>query len=760
MKARKLTMKTPMPIAAALLAVLSLAFAACAPVLPVGTGPGAADEDAAAAEVATVTFAFARPAAAAAASRSILDVRSIGLVARRDGDAYPRVFSIDFDPASGVFRSRPLSFPAGSWTFAAKAYGDGGIELYSGQASAVLAAGGSAVVAITLFQSDASAAETYALDLAFGTVPAAGEFVRPDNVAFGPDGRIYVSDADAHWIQIVDPSSRTTAGSIGASDAWTFNTARQIALSSGGVLLAADPPSDRIVRADPAPGGGWTIQNIGSPGDGDFAFRNPSGVAVAPDGRVFIADSANGKVKVYGAGGAPAGSWTAATLNGTPGPRPSSLALWEDRANPADPVLYVFVADEGARIVAKYGADGTFLAASPASGDGAIGYGLQAIAADPAGRIYAADARWNGDVAPGGAIHVYGADLAWIGDYADAGPGDGQTDQACGLAVSADGARLAVADTANHRLAVFTLGEPDAAGLPALSFEFALGAAPAAADWFCQPLDADFGSGGELYILDRIGHQVVKLDAAGALAARWGGRDPGGIGYAVNLQTAIVGGREVVAVQDGQVRLYGTDGAILGGIEAGVYANHAPGVGYFSESFLVDAAGDFLIGCHAAQGIAKLSSGLGAVDWQAPVLPGAATLAWQKLCLTDLTAKSIQDTALTPDGRILLLDSINRRIYVLGADGVQGDAQGLDGDARTMLQEPRRLDVDAAGNIYVADAGAGKVLVFAADGAFVAAFAAGQVGYDTTALTVSPDGGTVVLVRDGPPAVRRFVRKP
>lgn len=112
----------------------------------------------------------------------------------------------------------------------------------------------------------------------------------------------------------------------------------------GGVIYVADPGRPGVFRYEEAAGRGTWLGTGRSP-----ALASPVAVAAAPDGRLFVADSALGRVFILGPGGKQLGE-----LRGDPEGlgRPVGLALSEDR---------VFVADVLRHRVAVFDLHGIFL---------------------------------------------------------------------------------------------------------------------------------------------------------------------------------------------------------------------------------------------------------------------------------------------------------------------------------------------------------------------------------------------------------------
>ena len=132
----------------------------------------------------------------------------------------------------------------------------------------------------------------------------------PRNVAFGPDGDLYIADDQNYKVRRVDSVTKTIttvagtgvagySGDGGAATAARLNLVRDVAVDADGNLYIADEINNRIRAVDP----GGIMRTFagtgvaGFSGDGGAAtsarIRKPRGVAVDPSGRVLIGDTAN-----------------------------------------------------------------------------------------------------------------------------------------------------------------------------------------------------------------------------------------------------------------------------------------------------------------------------------------------------------------------------------------------------------------------------------------------------------------------------------
>lgn len=145
-----------------------------------------------------------------------------------------------------------------------------------------------------------------------GTQPA---FSDPFGVAIAIDGTIYVADAgESNRIRKIAPDGSVTTlagGNEGFSDgvgaAASFNTPSALALASDGNLFIADTANNRIRKITPEARVS-TVAGDGTAGyvDGPAAqaqFNGPMGVAVDARGNVYVADTYNDRIRMIAADG-------------------------------------------------------------------------------------------------------------------------------------------------------------------------------------------------------------------------------------------------------------------------------------------------------------------------------------------------------------------------------------------------------------------------------------------------------------------------
>lgn len=126
------------------------------------------------------------------------------------------------------------------------------------------------------------------------------EFKEPSGLASDASGNLYVMDTWNSAIKGIDPNGDVFL-TIDLEKFKNFYGPRGLAWD-GSQLLIADTGSHRIVRMAPA---GALSAAWGKRGSADGEFYNPTGVAVARNGDIIVADSDNQRIQILSSGGEP-----------------------------------------------------------------------------------------------------------------------------------------------------------------------------------------------------------------------------------------------------------------------------------------------------------------------------------------------------------------------------------------------------------------------------------------------------------------------
>ena len=242
--------------------------------------------------------------------------------------------------------------------------------------------------------------------------PAVGAQLKgPSGIAVDDEGNVYVADTGNHRVRKIDTTGViTTLAGTGAAGFGGDGSPAASALLSGpvgvavgpnGELYVADAGNQRVRRIDRFA----TITTVAGTGVGGFSgddgpgsdaqLKSPKGVAVNADGDVFVADTGNNRVRridPFGTISTVAGDGTATVLN-----QPAEVAAY-DTGN------LVFIADTNNNRVRRL--DLTTAALTTIAGTGTAGYsgdgGAAAtakvdhpagVAVDPLGTLTIADTK-------------------------------------------------------------------------------------------------------------------------------------------------------------------------------------------------------------------------------------------------------------------------------------------------------------------------------------------------------------------------------
>jgi uncharacterized protein (TIGR03663 family) len=230
-----------------------------------------------------------------------------------------------------------------------------------------------------------------------------------------------------------------------------FNRPRKVVVASDGTLYVADTENNRIqhLTAD-----GSVLQVWGSySGDNvnpapPSTFNQPWGLAVGPDGSVYVADTWNHRIQKFTAKGEFVKQWGFFGQSNQPG------ALWGPRDIAIDGQGHLLVTDTGNKRVVEYDSDGNEITTFGEPGLGAGQFDEPVgIVIDSQGLVYVADT-WNQRIqvfqkgADGSYSQVRSWDVAaWYGQSLDNKPY---------LAVDNQG-HLFATDPEGNRVLEFTL---------------------------------------------------------------------------------------------------------------------------------------------------------------------------------------------------------------------------------------------------------------------------------------------------------------
>lgn len=378
--------------------------------------------------------------------------------------------------------------------------------------------------------------------------PLGTAFNYPAGLAVDPSGTLYVADTWNHVIrkitQPLTPNAVLTTiagtGTPGFSGEGSLARSAQlnfpfgVAVDAQGNILIADSANNRI-REISAQGIIMTVAGSDhGAGDGGPALSarmfGPSGVAIAPDGSVYIAEANNNRVRQVSTDGII--STVASGLNS-----PNGLAF--------DATGALYIADTDASVIRKL-VNGSMtivagiLGVSGNDGDNEAATSAHlespnAVVFDRAGNMYIADSGNNRVriVDPGGTIHPFAGDArqGLPGYDGDGGPASSaHLNYPRALAIDTHG-NVYIADFFNDRVRMVSALNQTITTLAGNGVRGGAGdGSPATQAQLALPTGLAFDNLGNLYIADSLNNRIRMIAANGTLQTVAGGTAPGDAG--------------------------------------------------------------------------------------------------------------------------------------------------------------------------------------------------------------------------------------
>ncbi len=309
--------------------------------------------------------------------------------------------------------------------------------------------------AITVEETETSAClanwQPYGASVVFDTESAFTSI--PVGLDVGPDGLVYVAEDGGNRISVFDPTTGTAVRVFGTQgtadqDGAFFERPHSVAFAPNGAVYVADTWNHRIryFEADGTPIDAWGSEyaaGLGAPESPTNGFWGPRDIAIDPQGRVYVADTGNKRVRVYTSDGV----WLQDIASGGSAPgqldEPVGLAIHPDGR--------LYVADTWNRRVSVFTLDGAFLTS----------FTIDAWSIEPSNRPYLAidevrDLLYVGDP-DAGRVLVYdtlGNCVGSFGRYNAENPDATQLGSVAGITVGVDGS-VFVVDTLTNRILRF-----------------------------------------------------------------------------------------------------------------------------------------------------------------------------------------------------------------------------------------------------------------------------------------------------------------
>ncbi len=275
-------------------------------------------------------------------------------------------------------------------------------------------------------------------------------------------------------------------------------------------------PKTQPVQIDPYEKGTINLTpdlTFGSTGQAEGQMNGPHGIAIAPDGSLYISDTNNHRIQHFSADGKFINTWGSfGDIASGNAPLNTFNQPWGVAVSPDG--KWVYVADTWNHRIIKFNSNGTPIKAWGFSGFGSqdsLGFwGPRGIAVDARGRIFVAD---TGNKR----ISIFDSDGNPLGMYGSAGLQPGQFDEPVGLAFDAQ-ENLYVVDTWNQRVQVFSVGADGITLTPKIQWDIS--------GWYGQSLENKpyiaINSLGHIFVTDPDLSRVLEFTMSGEFVRTWG----------------------------------------------------------------------------------------------------------------------------------------------------------------------------------------------------------------------------------------------
>jgi sugar lactone lactonase YvrE len=293
----------------------------------------------------------------------------------------------------------------------------------------------------------------------------------------------------------------------------------------------AAPMAQSPVEEDPYVGGMRTISPdlaIGATGNQPGQLLKPRGIAVAPDGSLYVADSGNHRIQHIAVDGQVLHNWgifgdvSAGQAPGGVFNEPWGVAIGNDGS--------VYVTDTWNHRIQKFTPDGQFLKMWGTFGQAETPdafWGPRGVAVDSQNRVFVSD---TGNKR----IVVFSSEGDFIAQFGSAGMDPGQFDEPVGIAVGPDDL-VYVNDTWNQRIQVFQEDESGTVYTGIASWDVSA--------WFGQSLDNKpfiaIEPNGNVLITDPDAYRVLEFTRDGAFVQGWGDYSTGMDGFGLPAAPAV-----------------------------------------------------------------------------------------------------------------------------------------------------------------------------------------------------------------------------
>ena len=559
-----------------------------------------------------------------------------------------------------------------------------------------------------------------AYERSFGSVGNGnGELSHPQDGAVAPSGDVYVSDTSNDRVEEFSPTGEFIRvwGSAGTGNG-QFESPRGVAVVASGEekgdVYVVDAENERVQEFSSE---GKYMRQFGSEGGGNGQFghksvwgwEGPDGVAVAPNGEVYVADEANHDVQVFAPKGATEMEFKRKW--GSEGRGNGEFAALHGIAVAPDGNVYV--AEEGNPRVQEFSPEGKFITTWGSEGTGNGQFrSPHGVSAASNGDIYVADEGNNRveEFSPtGGFVTTWGSGGTEPGEFS--GPSD--------VAVASSGI-VYVVDRDNNRIEAFAQPSP--------AYERSFGSVGNGNGELSHPQDGAVAPSGDVYVSDTSNDRVEEFSPTGEFIRVWGSAGTGNGQFESPRGVAVVASGEekgdvyVVDAENERVQEFSSEGKYMR-----QFGSEGGGNGQFGHKSVW--------GWEGPDGVAVAPNGEVYVadeanhDVQVFAPKGATEMEFKRKWGSEGRGNgefaALHGIAVAPDGNVYVAEEGNPRVQEFSPEGKFITTWGSEGTGNGQFRSPHGVSAASNGDIYVADEGNNRVEEFSPTGGFVTTWGSG-----------------------------------
>lgn len=310
----------------------------------------------------------------------------------------------------------------------------------------------------------------------------------------------------------------------------------------------------------------------------------------------------------------------------------------------------------------------------------------------------------------------------WLGGWGTFGNGNGQFNGISSVSLDTQG-NVYVADTWNNRIQKFTSEG---------QWLLTLGQQGDGNSQLYAPQGLEVDSNGNIYVADWGNHRIVKFDRTGGWVRTWGTRGGGNGEFSYPSDITVDKDNNVYVADDFNYRIQKFN---ANGQWVASWGRPGSGIGEFDfpTAVAVDSGGNIYVSDAANNRIQKIDSG------------GQFIKMWGRT--GQIPGKFDYPQSVTSDetGSIYTADRL-MAIQKFNANGELISRWENDG-GNTPLTRSQTVRADRSGNIFVSDAGSGRIHKFARDGTWLAVW--GSPGQAIGQFSTPPYGLGITTDKDG-----------